>query len=72
MSAPESTYLAWLDMRDAGLGVTPQATLLEQAGVALSDGADFGNPGFVRLNFGTTATQLDAALERMDTLLKMG
>jgi len=24
----------------------------------------------VRLNFGTTATQLDAALERMDTLLK--
>jgi hypothetical protein len=36
----------------------------------LSDGADFGNPGFVRLNFGTTATQLDAALERMDTLLK--
>jgi len=43
---------------------------LEQAGVALSDGADFGSPGFVRLNFGTTATQLDAALERMDTLLK--
>ena len=70
MSAPESTYLAWLDMRDAGLGATPQATILEQAGVALSDGADFGSPGFVRLNFGTTATQLDAALERMDTLLK--
>lgn len=70
MSAPESTYLAWLDMRDAGLGDTPQQALLKQAGVALSDGADFGHPGFVRLNFGTTASQLEAALERMDTLLK--
>lgn len=70
MSAPESTYLAWLDMRDARLGDTPQTALLEQAGVALSDGADFGHPGFVRLNFGTTASQLDAALERMDALLK--
>ncbi|WP_026106277.1 MalY/PatB family protein [Vreelandella jeotgali] len=69
MSAPESTYLAWLDMRDAGLGDSPQQALLERAGVALSDGADFGHPGFVRLNFGTTATQLDAALARMDALL---
>ena len=70
LSAPESTYLAWLDMREAGLGESPAKTLLEQAGVALSDGAAFGCPGFVRLNFGTTASQLEAALLRMDTLLK--
>ncbi|GGC74254.1 MalY/PatB family protein [Vreelandella lutescens] len=70
LSAPESTYLAWLDMREAGLGESPAKTLLEQAGVALSDGAAFGCPGFVRLNFGTTASQLEAALERLDTLLK--
>ncbi|HBA00120.1 MAG TPA: aspartate aminotransferase [Halomonas sp.] len=70
LSAPESTYLAWLDMRDAGLGETPAQTLLEKAGVALSEGAAFGCPGFVRLNFGTTASQLEAALSRMDTLLK--
>jgi len=70
LSAPESTYLAWLDMREAGLGESPAKTLLEQAGVALSDGAAFGCPGFVRLNFGTTASQLEAALSRMDTLLK--
>ncbi|QPL45614.1 PatB family C-S lyase [Halomonas sp. A40-4] len=69
MSPPASTYLAWLDMRQAGLGESPQASLLEQAGVALSDGAAFGHPGFVRLNFGTTASQLEAALARMDTLL---
>ncbi|MGM0856588.1 MAG: MalY/PatB family protein [Pseudomonadota bacterium] len=69
MSSPASTYLAWLDMRNADLGESPQATLLEQAGVALSDGAAFGHPGFVRLNFGTTASQLEAALTRMDALL---
>ncbi|AQU83662.1 MULTISPECIES: MalY/PatB family protein [unclassified Halomonas] len=70
LSVPESTYLAWLDMRQAGLGDSPAKVLLEQAGVALSDGAAFGCPGFVRLNFGTTASQLEAALARMDQLLQ--
>ena len=70
LSPPASTYLAWLDMRQAGLGESPAKSLLEQAGVALSDGAAFGSPGFVRLNFGTTASQLEAALVRMDRLLK--
>nr|WP_298249959.1 PatB family C-S lyase [uncultured Halomonas sp.] len=70
MSPPESTYLAWLDLRHAGLGECPQKKLLEQAGVALSDGADFGQPGFVRLNFGTTAAQLETALSRLDRVLK--
>lgn len=54
----------------SGKGECPQQRLLEQAGVALSDGADFGQPGFVRLNFGTTAVQLDAALTRLDKMLK--
>ncbi|BBI59304.1 hypothetical protein HSBAA_06100 [Vreelandella sulfidaeris] len=31
-SAPESTYLAWLDMREAGLGDAPCKTLLKEAG----------------------------------------
>lgn len=70
MQAPESTYLAWLDMRAAGLGEAPHKTLLKEARVALSDGAAFGHPGFVRLNFGTTAAQLDMALARMDSVLK--
>ncbi|MGS2742269.1 MalY/PatB family protein [Halomonas sp. LS-001] len=68
--APQSTYLAWLDMRQAGLGDAPHETLLKKAGVALSNGADFGQPGFVRLNFGTTATQLEEALKRMDQVLR--
>ncbi|MDR5899953.1 PatB family C-S lyase [Halomonas vilamensis] len=70
LHAPESTYLAWLDMREAGLGEAPHKALLKEARVALSDGAAFGHPGFVRLNFGTTAAQLDTALLRMDALLK--
>ena len=68
--ACEATYLAWLDMREAGLGEAPYQTLLREAGVALSDGAAFGCPGFVRLNFGTTAAQLEVALSRMDAMLK--
>ena len=72
MSAPESTYLAWLDLRESPALAgedSPQRALLERAGVALSDGADFGWPGFARLNFGTTATQLEAALARLDGVL---
>ncbi|MEQ6890550.1 PatB family C-S lyase [Halomonas sp. CS7] len=74
LSVPESTYLAWLDLREApalqGLEASPQRWLLEHAGVALSDGADFGWPGFVRLNFGTTAAQLEEALSRLDGVLR--
>lgn len=68
-SAAESTYLAWLDLRDAGLGGSPQQVLLERARVALSDGADFGWPGFARLNFGTPPALLEQALERLDGVL---
>ncbi|EWH03254.1 hypothetical protein Q427_04330 [Halomonas sp. BC04] len=74
MGMPQSTYLAWLDLRGAeglvGRAGSPQQVLLEEAGVALSDGSDFGWPGFVRLNFGTTATQLEEALARLDGVLK--
>lgn len=74
MHPSEATYLAWLDLRQAeGLAQrpsSPQQVLLEEAGVALSDGADFGQPGFVRLNFGTTALQLETALARLDGVLK--
>ncbi|HSH47069.1 MAG TPA: PatB family C-S lyase [Halomonas sp.] len=72
MAAPESTYLAWLDLRDSPAmrgDDAPQRQLLKRAGVALSDGADFGWPGFVRLNFGTTPSQLEEALARMDQVL---
>ena len=59
----EATYLSWIDAR--GLGVEYPARFFEQAGVGLSDGADFGAPGFVRLNFGCSRGVLEEALSRM-------
>lgn len=64
--APQATYLGWIDLRRAALGDTPQQVLLKEARVALSDGADFGHPGFVRINFGTTREILEEALQRID------
>jgi cystathionine beta-lyase len=49
------------------LNVDNPQRFFEQAGVGLSDGADFGEggAGFVRLNFGCPRATLDAALARM-------
>lgn len=63
MTHVEATYLAWIDAR--GLGVADPARFFEAAGVGLSGGADFGLPGWVRLNFGCRRALLDAALERV-------
>lgn len=70
-TVPEATYLAWIDCRDAGIEGNPQLFFLEQAKVALNDGAFFGagNEGFVRLNFGCTPATLIEALQRMHTAL---
>lgn len=59
----EATYLAWIDTRQAEL--ENPVRFFEQAGVGLSDGDDFGAPGFVRLNFGCSRTLLVKALQRM-------
>ncbi len=63
MAHVEATYLAWIDARETGI---PDPThFFEEAGVGLSDGADFGAPGFVRLNFGCSRSLLVEALGRM-------
>jgi cysteine-S-conjugate beta-lyase len=58
----EATYLSWIDVR--GLGLTKPAAHFEAHGLGLSDGADFGAPGWLRLNFGCTRATLDEALDR--------
>ncbi|MBL8448744.1 MAG: PatB family C-S lyase [Dechloromonas sp.] len=63
MAPVEATYLAWIDAR--GLGQTRPAAHLERHGLGLSEGADFGAPGWVRLNFGCPRTTLDSALARL-------
>ena len=67
MAHVEATYLAWIDARPAGIG--NPARFFEEAGVGLSDGADFDAPGFVRLNFGCPRPLLVQALQRMGKAL---
>ena len=67
MRPVEATYLAWIDAREfaADRGIEHPARWFERHGLGLSDGADFGAPGFVRLNFGARRALLGEALERL-------
>ncbi|HOE73259.1 MAG TPA: PatB family C-S lyase [Deltaproteobacteria bacterium] len=64
----EATYLAWIDCR--ALGAEDPASLFERCGVGLSNGRDFGAPGYVRLNFGCARSTLAQALDRMETAIR--
>ncbi len=68
MGHVEATYLAWIDTR--GLELENPSRFFEAAGVGLSDGREFGDPGFVRLNFGCSRDQLNLALERMESAIQ--
>ncbi|MCK2126940.1 PatB family C-S lyase [Thauera aromatica] len=72
MAVPEATYLGWIDCRAliAARGIDDPAAFFEAAGVGLSDGAAFGAPGFVRINFGCPRATLDEALARMARALQ--
>jgi cystathionine beta-lyase len=67
MAKPEGTYLAWIDCRRADLPGAPHEFFLEEACVAMNDGATFGKggEGFVRLNFACPRVTLVQALEQM-------
>jgi cystathionine beta-lyase len=65
MTHVEATYLAWLDVRELELADAGNACL--EAGVALSPGAAFGDPGFLRLNFACPRSTLQEALRRLQT-----
>src|SRR5262245_38755455 len=63
MAHVEATYLAWVDCSD--LKVKDAAELFLEHGVAVYPGAQFGEPRFVRLNFGTQRKILEEALRRI-------
>jgi cysteine-S-conjugate beta-lyase len=67
-SRVEATYLSWLDVRR--LGLDDPAAACERAGVGLSDGRLFGQPGFLRLNFACPRGLLDEALDRLQPVLR--
>jgi cystathionine beta-lyase len=62
MSRVEATYLAWIDVR--GLALANPAVHFEAHGLGLSDGTDFGAPGWLRLNFGCSRATLEEGLAR--------
>ena len=64
----QATYLAWLDVR--ALDLDNPVKFFEDAGVGLSNGLDFGAPGFLRLNFGCPRDRLQEGLERMVQALR--
>jgi len=64
----EATYLSWIDAR--GLPAKDAVKFFNDAGVGLYDGALFGAPGFLRLNFACPRALLEKALERMSRALR--
>lgn len=64
---PRAGYLAWLDLRQLGLGEDPAEPILLRGKLALSSGPSFGpqGAGFARLNFGTSPALLTEAVERL-------
>jgi cystathionine beta-lyase len=75
VTAPQATYLAWLDcnelIKSGRMNSSPHEFFLKEARVALNDGKEFGpgGEGFVRLNFGCPRKTLEDALERMKAAL---
>ncbi|GAB7187755.1 bifunctional PLP-dependent enzyme [Kitasatospora sp. Ki12] len=70
-SAPQASYLLWLDA--AALGLPPAAArraLLERCGLEASDGGDFGQAGHgsLRLNYALPGSVLDTVLARLERL----
>ncbi len=60
---PEATYLLWIDC--SALGWQNPAAHLEQWGLGVSDGRDFGQPQCIRLNFGCPTATLEQGIERL-------
>jgi len=67
MTHVEATYLAWLDV--CALGIDDPAAACRAAGVALSAGAAFGDPAYLRLNFACPRSTLQEALRRLQVAL---
>ena len=59
----EATYLAWIDVSALGLENPPK--FFEQAGLGMSPGREFGDPDFMRLNFGCPRSRVEQAVERI-------
>ncbi|MDA1074061.1 MAG: PatB family C-S lyase [Proteobacteria bacterium] len=68
MNPVQATYLAWIDVSD--LRLTNPASYFEEHGLGLSLGAQFGQDGHIRLNFGCPISLLEAGLARLERALE--
>ncbi|MDR1089357.1 MAG: aminotransferase class I/II-fold pyridoxal phosphate-dependent enzyme [Coriobacteriales bacterium] len=64
-SQNDATYLLWVDARKLPLEGSIAEYLLKDARLAVADGAEYGVPGFFRLNFALDPTRLAEATDRM-------
>jgi len=75
MQMPESTYLAWVDARGAGLDQEPADFLAQKANVAVYSGRNFDVKGgtdyshFFRLNFALPRKELEKMLDGIEEAL---
>ncbi|HJW89929.1 MAG TPA: pyridoxal phosphate-dependent aminotransferase [Anaerolineales bacterium] len=70
---PEGAFYAFPNVKSLGEPVRQLADrLLEQAGVAVLPGTDFGRygEGYLRLSYATSVEQIEIALERMGAVLR--
>lgn len=69
----EGTYLMWLDFRSLGLDQEAlRSLLIEEAGVGLSSGIDFGEEGegFMRMNIATPRKNVERALHQIKCAIR--
>ncbi len=71
-TAPEATFLLWLDCRDLGLNDAALRRRLIDVGLGLSPGVQFGpeGSGFMRMNVALPRVELEGALRRLDEAAK--
>ncbi len=66
----EASYLGWIDTQ--ALATDDAHGLFLQHGLGFSDGAQFGDPRFQRINFGCTRTNLEEAVARIKRAVTEG
>lgn len=72
VSAPEGTYLMWLDCRQLAMTDSElKRFFVQEAGVGMNPGLTFGDPGsgFMRLNIGCPRAVLEQVIDRIETAL---
>jgi cystathionine beta-lyase len=70
---PQSTYLAWIDLRSLGIDDQQlQQVLIEQEKVAIMPGFTYGEEGrgFLRLNVGCPRSKVEAGMDKLINGLK--